>query len=164
MSSRYQAAVERFLVEHHPELAELTLRAYTAAGGHYLALSEAARRQHALGDAGEFATALQTKLIDYERVGRLVTEGGTQALLEDIVRMVRMQEHLFVQFVQAALPEQPELAHELQQRARQLAARFCMALTAAGMTAVVHAARPSRESGSEPEASTQPRPLSDPSH
>jgi hypothetical protein len=100
-------------------------------------LSEADRRRQAAIDAGEFADTLQTKVLDQEGIARLVASGATQAVLEDIVRMVVVQERLFEQFVQTALPAEPELAHELQHRANQLSIRFRMALTAAAMTEVV---------------------------
>src|ERR1043165_7842972 len=99
MDNPQQAAVEQFLTDHQPALAKLTLEAYAAAGGHYLALSEADRRRQAAIDAAEFSAALRDRVVDMDGIARVVAAGATQAVLEDIVRMVAAQERLLVEHV-----------------------------------------------------------------
>ena len=131
------AAVVQFLAAHQPALAALTLQAYAEAGGHYAARSPAEHQRQATEDAAEMTQALTSGVVDQTEVQRIVSAAGSSAILQDIVHMLGAQERLFVQFVAETLPEEPELAHELERRVHNLSARLRMALTTAAMTQVV---------------------------
>jgi hypothetical protein len=131
MVDRYQAAVVQYLEVHEPELIALMLQAYTETGGHYAAVPAEVRAQQATNDVREFSQALSTRAVDFDAIGRALGTGADQARLADVAFMITVNLRLFAEFVVASLPEQPDLARELVQRAHHVGTRLRLALTRA---------------------------------
>ncbi len=129
MFDRYQAAVVQFLEVHQPELVALMLQAYAETGGHYAAIPTEARPQQAANDVREFSQALSSRTVDFDAIGRALGTGADQARLADVAFMITVNLRLFAEFVVASLPEQPDLARELVQRAHHVGTRLRVALT-----------------------------------
>lgn len=137
MNSRHQPAILAFLDAQQRALAALTQQAYARVGGHYALLAPLAQAAQATSDARELAAALSSGTVDLAGIDRVIGAGVDLAVIQDIVRMTTVQEQLFVAFVDQALPDQPELAHDLVQRTHHVAARFRLAISRAGMDHVV---------------------------
>jgi hypothetical protein len=129
MFDRYQAAVVQYLEAHQTELIALMLQSYTETGGHYAAISSDVRAQHAASDVREFSQALSSRAVDFDAIGRAMGTAADQDRLADVAFMITVNLRLFAEFVVASLPEQPDLARELVQRAHHVGTRLRLALT-----------------------------------
>jgi hypothetical protein len=129
MFDRYQAAVVQYVEAHQTELVALMLQAYAETGGHYAAIPVEARAQQAGNDVREFSQALSSRTVDFDAIGRALGTGADPARLADVAFMITVNLRLFAEFVVASLPEQPDLARELVQRAHHVGTRLRVALT-----------------------------------
>jgi len=129
MFDRYQAAVVQYLEAHQTELVALMLQSYTETAGHYAAIPAEARAQQAACDVLEFSQALSSRAVDFDAIGRALGSDADQARMADVAFMITVNLRLFAEFVVASLPEQPDLARELVQRAHHVGTRLRVALT-----------------------------------
>ncbi|HMA33052.1 MAG TPA: hypothetical protein VKY74_01125 [Chloroflexia bacterium] len=129
--------LERFLTAHAPALTAIFLQAYAAAGGHYRLLSPEEQARQAAIDSQEFVADLLRGEVDQQAVRQTVQTTAQAAAVADILRMVTIQERLFVALLRAELATQPELATELERRCRNLMARFRVSLAGAQADAVL---------------------------
>jgi hypothetical protein len=144
MFDRYQAAVVQFLEAHQTELVALMLQSYAETAGHYAAIPAEARARQAANDVREFSQALSSRAVDFDAIGRAMGTVADQSRLADVAFMITVNLRLFAEFVVASLPEQPDLARELVQRAHHVGTRLRLALTQGmertGLPAIPHSA------------------------
>jgi hypothetical protein len=128
MVDRYQSAVVEYLAAHQAELVGIMLQAYAETGGHYATISAEERTQQAASDVREFSEALSNVAVDFDALGRALGTAVNQRRLTDVAFMITINLRLFAEFVVASLPDQPDLARVLVQRARHVGTRLRVAL------------------------------------
>jgi hypothetical protein len=133
MTNRYQDQVALFFSEHQLGLVGVTEQAYVAVGGHYALLTPAERHRQAEIDSRELTEVLIRNSITLEEVEQTLHTIPSFAVLNDVIRMAEVQERLLAAFVKTRLPDQPELAHEIIARMRNLSVRFRRNLAVAHM-------------------------------
>jgi hypothetical protein len=100
-------------------------RAQEATGGHYAALSEAARRATAQAATRRMMDAVRQVQLDRQIVQETARQRDSAGIaLDDLTRLVDQMEARFLAYVQAELSAQPELAAEILRRLRNVNARF----------------------------------------
>ncbi len=125
MPAFHRTQLERFLQGNQQAIAGLLEQAYTAAGGHYAALTDERRRQQAVTDSQEFIADLLRGGVDRAAVYQAAyAAAGAGIAVEDIIRMATALESLFAAFVQEHLAAQPLLQSDLQRRGRNVFAAF----------------------------------------
>jgi hypothetical protein len=133
MTNRYQDQVALFFTEHQMGLVGVTEQAYAEVGGHYARLTPTERHRQAEIDSGELTEVLIRNTITLEEVEQTLHAIPSFAVLNDVIRMAEVQERLLAVFVKTHLPDQPELAHEIVARMRNLTVRFRRNLAVAHM-------------------------------
>jgi hypothetical protein len=123
-------SVEEFLDKHFGVIAGILEQAAVEAGGHYAAMSPAARRLNAEHDAVEFIHALSDGRVDRQAArinGARPTNTGLIA--DDLLRLSRLVEPRFEDYLTQELANHPALRDELLRRLRQVQTSFRASLT-----------------------------------
>lgn len=123
-------SVEQFLDKHFEIICAILEQAAAEAGGHYATMSPTARRLNAEHDAVEFIQALSEG-----RVNRLATQingarpTNTGLIADDLLRLSRLVEPRFEDYLNQELANHPALLDELTRRLRQIESSYRTSLT-----------------------------------
>lgn len=134
----YYTSITHFFAEHEAVIVGLMEVAQAAAGGHYAAMSPAARHENAVKDTHEMIADLRQPHFDVELASESARETeGAGIALDDITRMSLEIEARLLTYLEEHLRAQPELYDPLVSRVRHMNARFRSTITKVKIDATI---------------------------